>query len=306
MRIIRSVQAMRREHAQWVGQVGLVPTMGYLHAGHLSLVRSARTENEMVVVSIFVNPTQFGPHEDFERYPRAIERDLQLLEHAGVDVVFLPDASEMYPDGFSTYVVPEGPLSTQGEGASRPNHFRGVATIVLKLFNIIQPQHAYFGQKDAQQAALIAHMVLDLDVPVSIRVLSTVRTVDGLAMSSRNSYLDDSSRQAAALLYQALQAGKAAFTTHSSSSPSSVLSVVRSMRAVIERDPRLHLDYADVRDARSFLPLETLQAPALLLLAAKVGSTRLIDNFVLHEDGSWDMGTILTEDSVVARVSERS
>lgn len=301
MHIIRSVQAMRQEHAQWMGQVGLVPTMGYLHAGHLSLVRQAQTENQIVVVSIFVNPTQFGPHEDFSHYPRDIERDLQLLEDAGVDCVFMPEAAEMYPTGFATYVVPEGALATQGEGASRPNHFRGVTTVVLKLLHIIQPHRAYFGQKDAQQAAIITRMILDLNIPVEMRVLPIIREADGLAMSSRNSYLDKSSRQAAILLYQALQAGKTVFEARLS-----VAEVVQAMKSVIEQDTQVRLDYADVRDARTFLALETLQASALLLVAASVGSTRLIDNFVLHEDGSWDTGTLMARGDAVAGSVEKS
>jgi pantoate--beta-alanine ligase len=301
MRIIRSVQAMRQEHAQGMGQVGLVPTMGYLHEGHLSLIKQARLENDTVVVSIFVNPTQFGPQEDFARYPRNIERDLQLLEDASVDCVFLPETAEIYPEGFSTYVVPEGALATQGEGASRPHHFRGVATVVLKLLLLVQPHRAYFGQKDAQQVAIITHMVRDLNVPVEIRVASTIREADGLALSSRNSYLDESSRQAAILLYQALLKGKELFEEQRS-----VQQVAQAMRTTVAQDIRIHIDYADVRDARTFLMLNTLQAPALLLIAASIGSTRLIDNFVLHEDGTWDTGIVLSDAHSRGGVVERA
>jgi pantoate--beta-alanine ligase len=296
MQIISTVQALAQERERWTKQVGFVPTMGYLHEGHLSLFKQARAENEVVIGSIFVNPTQFGPHEDLARYPRDLECDLRLLESLGVDAVFVPSVAEMYPQGFTTYVVPEGPLTEQVEGAIRPGHFRGVATIVLKLFQMVRPHRAYFGQKDAQQVAVIQHMVADLNVPVQLRILPTIREADGLAMSSRNSYLEPAMRNVASLLYQALQAGKACSQQqiHTNAiSSAEVRRVERAMREAIAQEAIIRLDYAEVRDAISFLPLATLQPPALLLIAAYIGHTRLIDNFLLHADGTWDEGVIV-------------
>lgn len=289
MRVITTVQDMVDERANWTvsDTVGLVPTMGYLHEGHLSLVRQARAENDILAVSIFVNPTQFGPHEDLDRYPRDLPRDLRVLEDSGVDLVFTPAPADVYPPGYSTYVDPGGTLATAAEGASRPGHFRGVATIVLKLFQIIQPRRAYFGQKDAQQVAVIARMIADLNLPVTLRILPTIRETDGLAMSSRNAYLSAEARAASALLYKALMAGKCVFEERSPEGPAGVVS---AMRAVIARESLVTLDYAEVRDPDTFLPLENLQAPALLLIAASLGATRLIDNFLLRADGTWDTG----------------
>ena len=292
MQIIRTTQEIAKEHAQWTGQIGFVPTMGYLHAGHLSLCQQARTENQIVVVSIFVNPTQFGPHEDLSRYPRDLDRDLDMLREVGVDVVFVPSAAEMYPSGFTSYVDIPSPLTEQGEGASRPGHFRGVATVVLKLFQLVQPHLAYFGQKDAQQVAVISRMVMDFNLPVQLRILPTIRETDGLAISSRNSYLDTASRAAATVLYRALQAGRAAFEAHLSGDPQVV---TQAMIDVVTAESLARLDYAEVRDPATFLPLETLKAPALLLIAASVGPARLIDNFVLHADGTWDAGRLATD-----------
>jgi pantoate--beta-alanine ligase len=296
MQVINTVQALVHERERWTKQVGFVPTMGYLHEGHLSLFKQARIENEIVVGSIFVNPTQFGPHEDLARYPRDLERDLHLLEASGVDAVFVPDAAEIYPQGFTTYVVPQGPLAEQAEGAARPGHFRGVATVVLKLFLMVRPQWAYFGQKDAQQVAVIQRMVTDLNVPVQLRIMPTVREADGLAMSSRNSYLEPASRRASCLLYQALQAGKACFEAlrYGRDDPAEgVGRVETAMREVIISEPMLQLDYAEARGATDFLPLQTLQPPALLLIAACIGKTRLIDNFLLRADGTWDEGVLV-------------
>lgn len=289
MRIVQTVQAMELERRQWRGQVGFVPTMGYLHAGHLALCRQARSENEVLVASIFVNPTQFGPHEDFSHYPRNLERDLQLLEELGVDVVFTPTPEEIYPPGFTTYVEPQGPLVEQLEGAIRPGHFRGVCTVVLKLFQLVRPDLAYFGQKDAQQVAVITRMVSDLNIAIQLRILPTIRETDGLAMSSRNSYLDTSSRAAATVLYRALEAGRRAFDTHPQGDPQSV---IQAMVDTIAGEPCARLDYAEARDPQSFLPLQSLHPPALLLIAVNIGQTRLIDNFALREDGSWDRGII--------------
>lgn len=291
MRVITTIREMLDARAAWAvsDRVGLLPTMGYLHEGHLSLARQARAENDILAVSIFVNPTQFGPHEDLERYPRDLPRDLRILEESGVDVVFTPAPADIYPPDFSTYVEPGGQLTTTAEGASRPGHFRGVATIVLKLFQILQPHQAYFGQKDAQQIAVISRMVADFNLPVALRILPTIREADGLAMSSRNAYLSTEARAASVMLYRALQAGKQAFEERSPEGPAGVL---RAMREVIAGDPRLALDYVEVRNPATFLPLENLQAPALLLIAATLGTTRLIDNFLLRANGTWDTGII--------------
>ncbi|WP_069804511.1 pantoate--beta-alanine ligase [Thermogemmatispora onikobensis] len=292
MDVITTVREMRRLRSGWpaLASVGLVPTMGYLHEGHLSLVRRARAENDKVVVSIFVNPIQFGAHEDLERYPRDLSRDLHLLEESGVDAVLVPAASEMYPVTFITYVEPTGPLASEAEGASRPGHFRGVATVVLKLFNIVQPQRAYFGQKDAQQVAVIKALVADLNLPVELVIMPTVREPDGLAMSSRNSYLSPEGRRAATVLYRALLAGKAAYERGESDGPAGV---IRVMREIVASEPLARLEYADVRDPETFQPLETLRAPALLLIAAFVEAARLIDNVLLRADGSWETGLIV-------------
>jgi pantoate--beta-alanine ligase len=294
MQVITTVEEMLKVRASWgaTARVGLVPTMGYLHEGHLSLVRQARAENELLATSIFVNPTQFGPHEDLARYPRDLPRDLRLLEDCGVDVVFTPTAAEMYPANFVTYVEPGGPLVTVAEGASRPGHFRGVATVVLKLFQIIQPGQAYFGQKDAQQVAVITRMVADLNLPVKLVIHPTVREADGLALSSRNAYLEGKARAASTILYRALLAGKRAFEEAAREQPTDVARVTAAMSETLAREPQARLDYAEVRDPATFLPLETLRAPALLLIAANLGPTRLIDNFWLRTDGTWDCGKV--------------
>jgi pantoate--beta-alanine ligase len=293
MRIVRTVQAMRHERARWTGSVGLVPTMGYLHEGHLSLMRRARAEQEKLAVSIFVNPAQFGPHEDFTSYPRDIEHDLHLLETIGVDAVFVPSVSEMYPQGFATYVTPSGIMVEQGEGAIRPTHFRGVTTVVNKLFQIVQPQYAYFGQKDAQQVTVLQQMIRDLNLPVTITTVSTVREPDGLAKSSRNSYLTPTQRALATILYRALQAGQQAYQQ---TQQATVEQILQAVRATVAQEPEVHLNYVDWRDPVTFLPLTTLQPPALLLIAAHVGTTRLIDNFALQADGTWDTGTFIAEE----------
>jgi pantoate--beta-alanine ligase len=295
MQVITTVQDMLTVRASRAASPssGLVPTMGYLHAGHLALLRQARAENDFLLASIFVNPTQFGPHEDLARYPRDLPRDLQLLEDCGVDVVFTPEPEDMYPTSFATFVEPHGPLATAAEGTSRPGHFRGVATIVLKLFQIMRPQRAYFGQKDAQQVAVISRMVEDLNLPITLRICPTMRERDGLAMSSRNVYLNPGERTAALSLYGALQAGQEVFESQPPVEPARVIKV---MREVIAREPLAVLDYADIRDPHTFVPLETLQAPALLLLAASVGKTRLIDNFLLRPDGTWDTGQFQTDE----------
>lgn len=290
MRVIESVDEMLATRSGLTESVGIVPTMGYLHAGHLSLAAAARRENAAVIASIFVNPAQFGPGEDLSRYPRDLPRDLALLEAAGVDVVFAPSADEMYPAGYATYVAPVGPLAERLEAASRPGHFRGVCTVVLKLLNITRPGRAYFGQKDAQQVAVLRHMVVDLNVPTALRVLPTMREADGLAMSSRNAYLTGEDRAAATVLSRALRAGREAFEAHASSADDTG-PVLAAMRAPFAAEPRATLDYVDISDPDSFEPLAVLRAPALLSLAARVGPARLIDNVLLRADGTWDTGT---------------
>ena len=242
--------------------VGLVPTMGALHAGHEALARTARAECDVVVASIFVNPAQFGPGEDFERYPRDEERDAGLAESWGVDHLFVPSVEELYPEGFATW-VDVGALGDGLEGAARPGHFRGVATVCLKLFNIVRPERAYFGQKDAQQAAVLERMARDLDLAVEIRVVPTVRDADGLAISSRNAYLSPQEREAAAALPRALAAGAQAGSA----------GAAETARAVLAGEPRLAPDYVEV--AR-------LNGRVYLLAAARIGTTRLIDNVVLE------------------------
>lgn len=289
MRVIETVAEMVAERASGTEGAGIVPTMGYLHAGHLSLVRAARRENETVIASIFVNPAQFGPGEDLSRYPRDLPRDLALLESAGVDLVFAPAAEQMYPAGYATYVSPTGALAERLEAASRPGHFRGVCTVVLKLLNITRPSRAYFGQKDAQQVAVLRRMVADLNVPTELRVLPIVREPDGLAMSSRNAYLAGDDRTAAMVLSRALQAGRETFEALAGGEDG-VTRALAAMRATIAAEPRATLDYVDVCDPDTFAPLEKLRAPALLSLAVRVGPARLIDNFLLRADGTWDIG----------------
>lgn len=268
---------MREARAVLDGSVGLVPTMGFLHEGHLSLVRAARAENDHVFVSIFVNPTQFGPNEDFSAYPRDTRRDLQLLEDAGVDYVFMPAPEEMYPPGFEA-VIEVGSVSEPLEGAARPGHFRGVATVVLKLFNIVQPHRAYFGRKDAQQLVVIRKMVRDLDVPVKIRAMPTVREADGLAMSSRNTYLRTPElRQGALVLQRALQAAQDCWSSGSRDAEE----LRREMRKVIEGEELARIDYVSVADPETLRELDTIGGPALVSMAVRVGNTRLIDNTTL-------------------------
>ena len=289
MRLITTLEDLRQTRDGWSRQgrtIGLLPTMGYLHAGHLSHARTARAENDIVVASIFVNPTQFGPNEDLARYPRDLPRDSALLADAGVDAIFAPSADAMYPAGFATWVEPAGPLTERLEAARRPGHFRGVATVVTKLLLLVAPTRAYFGQKDAQQVAVVRRLIADLNLPVELRVGPTIREPDGLAMSSRNVYLTGDARSAATALYRALTAGRAAFDA----APSSADAVREAMRSVIAAEPLATLDYADVCNPTTCAPLDAPWAPALLAVAARVGSTRLIDNFLLRADGSWDTG----------------
>ncbi len=276
MKVVNSVAEMRAVRRGLTGSVGLVPTMGYLHEGHLALVRRARSENETVVVSIFVNPTQFGAGEDFQTYPRDPERDLALLQGEEADVVFMPPAEQMYPAHFSTWVDVQQ-ITEWLEGAFRPGHFRGVATVVAKLFNIVEPTRAYFGQKDAQQLIVIKRMVSDLNMNLELVAVPTVREPDGLAMSSRNTYLGPKERQAALVLWQALNLANQLW----SEGERNAGKIREKMRALIDCEPLAQIDYISVADAESLEELGEIDRPALVSLAVRVGKTRLIDNIVL-------------------------
>jgi pantoate--beta-alanine ligase len=259
--------------------VGFVPTMGAFHEGHLTLMRRASAENDRVVVSLFVNPTQFGPNEDFSRYPRNLERDATLAARTGVDWLFHPEISEVYPPGDDTTVQVHR-LTRPLEGRFRPGHFRGVTTVVARLFGLVQPDRAYFGRKDYQQLRVIERMNEDLRLPITIVPVETVRDPDGLAMSSRNQYLSPEDREAALSLIRSLCAAEAAYTAGERR-----IGAIRSrVRAVLTAEPRLRIQYASVVDADTLGPIRTLDRPALVALAAHVGSTRLIDNTVLGEE----------------------
>jgi pantoate--beta-alanine ligase len=279
MKTVSTIAEVRAWHAASPGSIGLVPTMGYLHDGHLSLVSRARAENDRVAASLFVNPTQFGPHEDLSRYPRDVERDQALLAAAGCDLLFAPPVSEVYPSGFST-TVDVGAVAEPLEGERRPGHFRGVATVVLKLFDIFQPDRAYFGEKDAQQLAVIRRLVKDLDVPVDVRPCPTVREADGLAMSSRNSYLNAEERRAAGILFRALGAAGQRFKSGEREAPM----LRHAMSEVLQTEPLARVDYVALADPETFRPIEgVITGSALLLLAVRIGSTRLIDNLRVDE-----------------------
>ncbi|HUE83844.1 MAG TPA: pantoate--beta-alanine ligase [Pyrinomonadaceae bacterium] len=258
--------------------IGLVPTMGALHEGHLSLVREARRMCDVVVVSVFVNPAQFAPGEDYENYPRDLTNDTALLTDYNVDYIFAPPVEEMYPRGFSTYVTVEG-MSDQLEGASRPGHFRGVATVVTVLLNVVRPDFAYFGQKDAQQAWIIKRLVRDLAFDTEIIVLPMVREDSGLAMSSRNLYLSQEEQEAAAIIHQALAKAKAAYKEGERSGAR----LTELVKSTIESEPRARVDYVSVADADTFEKIEKIEErPVLIAVAAYLGKTRLIDNTVLN------------------------
>ncbi len=258
-------------------RVGLVPTMGFLHEGHLSLVRRARRENDTCVVSIFVNPLQFGPTEDLEAYPRDMDRDLDLLSSEGVDLVFAPDFDEMYsPDRSVT--VTERDISRSLCGSARPGHFDGVCTVVLKLFNILSPDRAYFGEKDYQQLQVVRRMARDLDVDVEIRGCPIVREKDGLAMSSRNIYLGEAERRDALALSKALVEARSAFEA----GERDCRKILATVRRVLEAHPLVNIDYAEIRDAETLLPVERVEGRAVVALAARVGKARLIDNTFLE------------------------
>jgi pantoate--beta-alanine ligase len=277
LRTLDTITDFRRERRALTGTLGFVPTMGFLHEGHIALVEQAKRENDHVAVSIFVNPTQFGPNEDFSRYPRDPERDTAMLRAAGVDLLLMPPVKEIYPQDAQTFV--EVTDVSQGlEGERRPGHFRGVATVVAKLFNIVQPDRAYFGQKDAQQVAVVARMVRDLLFPVELVIVPILRASDGLALSSRNVYLNGEQRAAAPILYKALSAARERYEQGIHSGPA----LREMMRNVLATEPGAVIDYVSAADAETLRELDgTTERPILLSMAVRIGTTRLIDNLVL-------------------------
>jgi pantoate--beta-alanine ligase len=283
MRVIDTVFQMREARAALSGPVGLVPTMGALHEGHLSLVRQARADNDHLVASVFVNPTQFGPREDLEAYPRDLDRDLHLLKAEGVDIVFAPTAEEMYPPGFDEWVEVHGPLTSRLEGASRPHFFRGVTTIVARLFRIVEPQRAYFGEKDAQQLRVVRQMVREQGLPVEIVAVPTVREPDGLAMSSRNAYLSPEERQTALVVPRALDLARMMVERWGIRDADMLR---ESVEDYIRQKPQARIDYVSLADPKTLEELDVIDRPALVLLAVRVGSTRLIDNTLVTADRS--------------------
>ena len=276
MEIVTELNDLRKSRTALPGTLGLVPTMGYLHDGHVSLVRRAKEENDHVGVSIFVNPTQFGPNEDLSRYPRDLDRDLKLLAAAGADVVWTPTPEIVYPQNFQTYIHVEN-VSQPLEGKHRPGHFRGVATVVAKLFNAFTPDRVYFGQKDAQQVVVIKQMARDLTFPLEIIVCPTVREADGLAMSSRNTYLNADERKAATVLYRALTAAKASFER--GERDAETLRAI--MSTTIAKESLAREEYVSAADPNTLAELNLIYDRVLLSIAVRIGKTRLIDNFLL-------------------------
>ena len=277
MQVVKTIPEIRALRQKPSGAVGFVPTMGYLHEGHLALVKRAKVENSTVIVSIYVNPTQFGPREDFGSYPRDLNRDLELLRRGGTDIVFVPSDEEMYPPGFSSWVDVEK-VTERLEGAVRPGHFRGVATVVAKLFNIVQPTRAYFGQKDAQQVVVIKRMVADLNMGVEVVVVPTVRESDGLAMSSRNIYLSPKERQAGTILFKALTLARQL----RQGGEKDAEKIRRQMTTLIQKEPLAQIDYVSIADAETLEELNLLDRSAVASLAVRIGKTRLIDNMPLE------------------------
>ena len=277
MEIIETIAEVKKARYQLKGTVGLFPTLGYLHQGHLSLVRHSRQENEYTISSIFVNPTQFGPSEDFDSYPRDFQRDLTMLEEEGVEFVFIPSRKEMYPHGYDTWVDVEK-VTQRLEGASRPTHFRGVTTVVAKLFNILEPTRAYFGQKDAQQVTVIRKMVTDLNMNLEVVTCPTFREADGLAMSSRNTFLNPEERQAAPVIYRSLCLARELW----SQGEKDATRVRQEMRTLIQKQPLAAIDYISIADNDTLEELEEIRPPALVSLAVKIGEPRLLDNVVLE------------------------
>ncbi len=286
MKTVTKLDELRAARKELAAPVGLVPTMGYLHAGHLSLVQRACAENAAVIATIFVNPTQFGPEEDLQTYPRDTEGDLAKFAAAGVDLVWMPTQEIMYPAGFQTEVRLKSAARVL-EGAYRPGHFEGVATVVAKLFNATQPDRAYFGQKDAQQAVVIRRMALDLNFPLEVVICPTVREADGLALSSRNAYLDPAQRQAATVLYRALQAAKMAYENGERHGER----LRARMAETIGREPLAEMQYVSCADPLTLQELEEVEQDMLLSMAVFVGKTRLIDNFLL-QGRTWLEGEI--------------
>ncbi|NLY74327.1 MAG: pantoate--beta-alanine ligase [Firmicutes bacterium] len=281
MLVIEKIQELRKTLTGLANRdmkVGLVPTMGYLHEGHLSLIRRAKAENDLVVVSIFVNPAQFGPNEDFQRYPRDLERDQELAEAAGTDILFAPEVGEMYPEGYQTYVEVTGGVARRMCGASRPGHFRGVATVVLKLFNIVEPDRAYFGEKDAQQLRVIRRMARDLNLKVEIIGCPIVREADGLALSSRNVYLNQAERKAALILYRTLSRAKELIEIGERDAAVLREQLIKTIAA----EPSASLDYLEIADSESLEPVAKLTGEIIIALAVRIGTTRLIDNMVFR------------------------
>lgn len=276
MKVINSITEFKNEKTKFHGTLGFVPTMGYLHQGHMKLVQTSKQNNSHTAVSIFVNPTQFAPSEDFSSYPRDLKRDLDLLEKEGVDLVFTPTDKEMYPPNFQTYIAVEE-VSKPLEGSLRVGHFRGVATVVCKLFNIVEPRVAYFGQKDAQQVAVIKQMVRDLNMNVTINVVGTVRESDGLAMSSRNVYLNAEERKAAPILWKGLTACKNLYMAGEKDA-----NILREQAVkIITSEPLAKIEYVSVADKETLTELTRVNNGALVSLAVRFGKTRLIDNIVL-------------------------
>jgi pantoate--beta-alanine ligase len=277
MQIIKTITEMRQARKETRKTLGFVPTMGYLHEGHIALVRQAKAENKLVAVSIFVNPTQFGPKEDFKSYPRDTERDLAMLEPL-TDIVFMPSDEEMYPADYDTWVEVKG-ITDVLEGAARPGHFRGVSTVVIKLFNIVEPTRAYFGQKDAQQVAVIKKMANDLNMNLEVITCPTVRELDGLAMSSRNTYLSSEQRRVAPVLYHALLLAKERVIL----GEWDAAAIRKEMTKLIQKEPQADIEYISIADNETLKEIYRIKGPALVSLAVKFGRTRLIDNIVLDK-----------------------
>jgi pantoate--beta-alanine ligase len=277
MQVINTINDMRQIRETLKKTLGFVPTMGYLHEGHLSLVQKAKSENKLVAVSIFVNPTQFGPKEDFKSYPRDTERDLAMLEPF-TDFIFMPSDEEMYPAGYDTWVEVKG-ITDVLEGSARPGYFRGVSTVVLKLFNVVEPTRAYFGQKDAQQVAVIIKMIKDLNMNLEVVTCPTIRETDGLAMSSRNTYLSPEQRRAAPILYQALKLAK----DWASQGEWDAVTIRKEMTKFIQRESLADIEYISIADNETLKETHRIKYPVLVSMAVKFGRTRLIDNLVLEQ-----------------------
>lgn len=279
LRTVQEIQAFSKAAKDAGKSIGLVPTMGALHEGHLTLMRRARQENDVVIASVFVNPTQFGPNEDFDAYPRRFEEDCKKMETIPVDAVFHPEPKEMYPEGYCTYVNVEGDITKKLCGAQRPGHFRGVATVVTKLMNLSRADRAYFGQKDAQQVVVVKRFVSDLNIPTEIVMVPIVREESGLARSSRNQYLSSEEKEAALVLSRSLKKGKEAFE----GGEKDVETLKKIVRDEIETEATAVIDYVDIYSFPALLPIKKAERPALLAIAVKIGKTRLIDNVILGE-----------------------